>query len=334
MKVIVYMPPTLGASLLALPCLKSLQANLPEAEIYLLLSPPFEQLFSIILPEYHRLPLTETKDITRLRRAANQLKKMNFDLGFLLDHSFTSALLFYLARLPERWGYDHEGRGFMLSRKFTVKVTDPPTHLKDYYLNLLKKAGFSQESNFPGLTVSSHYLHQADKILRAHGLVTDRPIIAIKPGSSFGRACLWPVHHQIELINRLSDKSWQIILVGSTGSREVSQEILRNLKPEVVDLVGQLELADMPGILTHCRAFIGTDSGLTHLANFLGVPVVSLFGPTDPETRSPVLSPASIIKKRVPCSPCSYRACPYDHRCLNNIQPDEVYQAIKSYIKA
>jgi len=75
MKVLVYLPPSLGASLLSLPCLKSWQANFPEAEIHLLLSPSLEGLFSAILPDYHVIPVSEVKDITRLRRTANQLKK-------------------------------------------------------------------------------------------------------------------------------------------------------------------------------------------------------------------------------------------------------------------
>jgi len=332
MKVLVYLPPSLGESILSLPCLSSLQTNLPTAEIHLLLSPPLERLFSVILPQYHRLPLTEVKDIPHLRRTANQLKKMNFDLCLLLDISFTSALLVYLARIPERWGYDHEGRGFMLTRRLSVKATDPPMHLKDYYLNLLKKAGLSQADHLPPLAIPGHYLHQADKLWQNHGLTSDRPVIAIKPGSSFGPARVWPVHHQIELINRLSAEFYQIILVGSAASRAIAQEIQNGLRLKAVDLTGQLELEAMPSLRARCRVFLGNDSGLTHLANFLGLPVVALFGPTDPETCGPIRQPVSILKKRSPCSPCSYKTCPYDHRCLNNIQPEEVYQAIKSYL--
>ena len=220
----------------------------------------------------------------------------------------------------------------MLTRKFTVKATDPPTHLKDYYLNLLKKAGLRPKTDISRLTVSSHHLRQADKVLKNHGLTNDRPIIAISPGSSFGLARVWPIEHQTELIKRLSGEGWQIILVGSARSRDISQAIISSLKSNIVDIVGQLELEEIPGILTRCQVFVGNDSGLTHLSNLLGLPVVALFGPTDPDTCGPVLPPVAILKKPVPCSPCSYKTCPYDHRCLNNIQPDEVYQAIKSYL--
>ena len=333
MKVLVYLPPSLGASLLSLPCLKSWQANFPEAEIHLLLSPSLEGLFSAILPDYHLIPVSEVKDITRLRRTANQLKKMNVDFGLLLDNSFTSALLFYLARIPERWGYDHEGRGFMLTRKLRVRATDPPIHLKDYYLNLLKKVGLRLADDSFQLTVSSPGLLRTDKLLQDFGLTSDRPIIAIKPGSSFGPARIWPVQHQAELIDRLRAELYQVILIGSAASRPVAQAIQSSLGKKVVDLTGRLELEDLPFLLTRCQALVGNDSGLTHLANFLGLPVVALYGPTDPETCGPIRQPVAILKKPAPCSPCFYKTCPYDQRCLNNIQSEEVYQALQSLLK-
>jgi len=332
MKVLVYLPSSLGAALLSIPCLKSLQVNFPEAEIHLLLDPWLEGLFAVILPEYRRIALGEVKDIPVLRKTANQLKKMNFDLGLLLDNSFNSALLFYLARIPERWGYNHEGRGFMLTSRFTVKATDPPIHLKDYYLNILKKAGLRLNTDLPRLTVSDQAMLPAEKILKDHGLSPDQPIIAIKPGSSFGQARVWPVQHQIDLIKKLMAENMQIALVGSPRSHEISEAIMTGLKLNLVDLTGKLALDEVPSVLVHCRVFVGNDSGLTHLANFLGLPVVALFGPTDPETCGPTLPPVSILKKSVPCAPCSYKTCPYDHRCLNNIQPDEVYQAIRNFL--
>jgi len=62
MKVLVYLPSSLGAALLSIPCLKSLQANFPEAEIHLLLNPWLDRLFAAILPEYRRIALGEMNE--------------------------------------------------------------------------------------------------------------------------------------------------------------------------------------------------------------------------------------------------------------------------------
>jgi len=64
-----------------------------------------------------------------------------------------------------------------------------------------------------------------------------------------------------------------------------------------------------------------------HIASALGVPVVAVFGPTDPLVTGPLRKPAAVLRKDVPCRPCLYRSCPYDHRCMTRIDPEEAYAA-------
>ena len=64
-----------------------------------------------------------------------------------------------------------------------------------------------------------------------------------------------------------------------------------------------------------------------HMANALKVPTVALFGPTDPEVTAPFQEPSVYIKKDVPCWPCAYRECPFDHRCMLDISSEEVFKA-------
>ncbi|MGD2246573.1 MAG: glycosyltransferase family 9 protein, partial [Candidatus Aminicenantes bacterium] len=78
--------------------------------------------------------------------------------------------------------------------------------------------------------------------------------------------------------------------------------------------------------------FITNDSGPMHMANALKIPVVAVFGPTDPSVTGPYQEPAVVIKKNVPCWPCSYRACPFDHRCMRNISSEEVYEACQGFL--
>lgn len=332
MKILVYLPRPLGAAVLSIPFLRALQDNFPAGQISLVTNEKFDPFFRTILPEYNQIPLPEIKDIPRLKTASSRLKKMGFDVGILLDDSFPSALLFYLARIPDRWGYDREGRGFMLTRRMSIKATDPQLHLKDYYLNILNKLGLKVEDKDSRLHLPEDCLSRASEKLKQAGLNLEKPIIAVKPGSSYGRARVWPVDHQVELIKKLADLSVQVILIGSAASQEVSQKISARLDGRVVDLSGQLSLQEIPGIIAKARIYLGNDSGLTHLANFLGVPVVGLYGPTDPQVCGPVRQPSVVLKKPVPCSPCSYKTCPYDHRCLNNITVEEVLQAISAYL--
>lgn len=332
MKILVYLPRTLGASLLAFPCLKSLEENFPAAEIAILPPPAYADFFKNVNPGYQVIRLPDFKDITGLKRASSRLKKMNFDLGLLLDESFASALLFYLARIPQRWGYDREGRGFMLTKKSHLRATDPQLHLKHHYLQLLDTLGLKIADQPLRLSLPESYRQEALSRLKQAGLNPDLAIVAIKSGSGFGPARIWPLGRQRELIQRLLDSKRQVVLVGSSASQETNRDLLGELDGQLVDLSGQLSLEETAGVIAGARVFLGNDSGLTHLANLLGTPVVGLYGPTDPHISGPSQPPAVALHKPAPCAPCSYKACPYDHRCLNNISAGEVYEVISSLL--
>jgi heptosyltransferase-2 len=334
MKTLVYLPRSLGASLQALFCLRSLQENFPAASISILPPEKFAQFFQAVTPEYSVVLVHEVKDIAGLQRASSRLKKMLFELGLLLDETFASALLFYLARIPQRWGYDREGRGFMLTKRLSLKAAAPSLHLKYHYLNILEHLGLKVEDRPYHLTFPSHLLTAGETRLHRAGLRTEDPMVAIKPGSSFGPARVWPLNHQVELIMKLINASCQVVLVGSAASQDISRQIMTQIDGRAIDFTGQLTLEETAGILTKARVYLGNDSGLTHLANFLGVPVVGLYGPTDPHLCGPVQAPAAALKKSVPCSPCSYRSCPYDHRCLKNISVSEVMEVISTFMTA
>jgi heptosyltransferase-2 len=332
MKILVYLPRSLGASILALPCLRSLQENFPAACISILPPEKYAQLFFTITPDYAVVNLPEFKEIAGLQKASSRLKKMNFELGLLLDESFASALLFYLARIPQRWGYDREGRGFMLSKRIGLKAADPQLHLKYHYLNILERLGLKVEDRPYHLNLPENCLRAGQTRLRQAGLDPESPIVLIKPGSSFGPARVWPLSYQVELVNKLGNNSYQVVLLGSEASQDTSRKIMTQIDGRAADLSGNLSLDEAAGILALARVYLGNDSGLTLLANFLGIPVVGLYGPTDPHLCGPVQAPAVALKKSVPCSPCSYRSCPYDHRCLKNISVDEVLEAISAFL--
>jgi Glycosyltransferase family 9 (heptosyltransferase) len=60
---------------------------------------------------------------------------------------------------------------------------------------------------------------------------------------------------------------------------------------------GHFTLTEVSQRLRYCRAYIGNDSGITHLAGYLGVPTIALFGPTNPRTWGPIGRRTRIIWK-------------------------------------
>jgi heptosyltransferase-2 len=94
-----------------------------------------------------------------------------------------------------------------------------------------------------------------------------------------------------------------------------------------VNLVGTTAVRELPALLAACRLFVGNDSGAMHVAGAVGLPVIGIFGPTDPEGTSPVTPDFTLVREKVFCSPCFLRHCPIDHRCMTRISVDTVFDA-------
>ena len=68
-----------------------------------------------------------------------------------------------------------------------------------------------------------------------------------------------------------------------------------------------------------------------HLATMLGVPVVAVFGSTEPSLTGPLGTGHRVIRHQVECSPCFLRECPIDFRCMKAVTVDEVVGAVLSH---
>src|SRR4029077_6071948 len=86
-------------------------------------------------------------------------------------------------------------------------------------------------------------------------------------------------------------------------------------------------MRNLAALFASCSAFIGNDSGAMHVAAAAGLPVVGIFGSTDPEGTAPVTEQFTLIREAVSCSPCFLRRCPVDHRCMTRIAVDSVFTA-------
>ena len=79
-----------------------------------------------------------------------------------------------------------------------------------------------------------------------------------------------------------------------------------------------------------CAVYLSNDSGAMHIAAALGVPSVTVFGPTDETATGPVGPKARLVREPVECSPCLKRECPIDHRCMTRVTPERVaFEAIQ-----
>jgi lipopolysaccharide heptosyltransferase II len=328
MKILIRVPNWIGDAVLARPAIASIAASFPEAELWLSAAEWVKDLFSSDGRVAGIIPPPPSKGVKTVREAARKLKSGTFDIGILLTNSFGSALLLSLAGIPERWGYASDGRALLLTRAVRIPNRDSARHQVHFYLDLI--AGIGLKPGPPGLRLSAtdEEKEKARKLLAEGGAIPRQPFLMLSPGAGYGPAKRWPASRFTALASLFQErKNALVVITGSASESSIAAEISWSLNKKPLVLTGKTTLPELKGLISLARLFISNDSGPMHLANALGVPVVGIFGPTDPAVTGPFEQPAAVVKKDVPCWPCFYRKCPYDHRCMIRIDPEEVYRA-------
>jgi len=120
----------------------------------------------------------------------------------------------------------------------------------------------------------------------------DRPTLAFAPGAG-SASKRWPVEGWERVLGELKEVR-RLMILGPAEQERASGEMERlgRLTDEVLRRPALVELALM---LSGCRAFVGCDSGITHLAAMVGIPTLALFGPSDPCRWGPVGRKAFIL---------------------------------------
>jgi len=338
--ILVRVPNWIGDAVMCLPALLDLGEYFDKAEITILARPTIAELLrkqsgikECLVYDYqgeHRGP-------GGLLRLSQVLRKRAFDTAILFQNAFEAALLAWLSRIPTRIGYATDGRGWLLSQAVSLPSQSSWHHI-GYYQELVQAiTHVPSKKRIPKLAVSS--LDQfADQQSFAEMFSTSNTLwVGINPGSVYGSAKRWQPERFAEVGDRIVAQvqkehpefsSIRCVLIGGKGEEDLGRGIATRMCTRPVVLSGKTTIQELMSVLTRCAVLITNDTGPMHIAQALGVPVVAIFGSTDPEVTGPAGDDSRVIREPVRCSPCLLRACPIDHRCMTSVSIDQVVKTV------
>lgn len=327
--ILVYSPSWIGDSVMSLGALRSLRSQYRDAKLTVLAKPWVEELyrgceavdatFRYDVNGIHGGPL----GFTRLVRRLNQAR---FDLAVLFPNAFRAAAVVRAARIPDRWGYGTDGRGFLLTQSVPPAPRPFGRHQTYYYLDLIQGLGIRPGPPNISLTVTGDLAEQAAGLLRSSGWHPGEPLLGLHPGATNSSAKRWAPERYAELGNRLAaEHGCRVLLLGGPKEVALAAEIRIHLRKPPLFLAGATSLGELMGLLALLSVLVTNDSGPMHLASALGVPTVAVFGPTDERETGPLGRDSRVVRRRVECGPCLVKECPTDHKCMLEVHVDEVY---------
>ncbi len=326
-----------GDAIMALPALRCVRTKFSDAHIAIVARPYVADIYrdqGICDELFPYDPTAEHRGWKGREQLARDLRARKFDTALLLQNAFAAAWLAWRSGVPQRIGYARDARSFLLTRAIPVpKRGEIPPHEKFYYLELLRRAAWIDvlpEDAHIALQVPPTAKERAGMTLLEAGARPNALRIAVGAGASYGSAKCWPPDRFAAALNGiLSHTDADVILFGTPGEIAVSSAIAKGLRRAPIDLTGKTPIAEVPALLSQCHLFLGNDSGAMHVAAAVGLPVVAVFGPTDPDGTAPVTPRASLVQHKPYCSPCFLRRCPTDHRCMKAVTPEMVEEAMR-----
>ena len=200
------------------------------------------------------------------------------------------------------------------------------TRVSEYILSSLVNSGLIKKSNFTVDTLPENYCHR----IKLPHLCKK---IWIHPGSG-SRKKMWSIFNFIEIEKALKSEGMQPEFILGPAEQYLSEvfESTPGRSHRVIHFFS--DLIELVSALKNVGGFIGNDSGLTHLAAFLGIPTVAIFGPSDPQRWKPAGRSVAIIRPLIECTPCFERdsnIC-QTMECFTKTSPETVLNTLYKII--
>jgi heptosyltransferase-2 len=275
------------------------------------------------------------KGISGMLRLCRYLRTRRFRAAILLQRAFEAALIALLAGIPVRMGYTTDARGFLLTHKARSSKEEFEVPRLEHDLKLLEGFGLNTDKKQLLLPIGPEQKGRAESRLQELGIRMDEPLVGLSPGAVGSVLKRWYPDRFAELALRIrNDYQARVLLFGAPGEWDVGEEICRIASnPSLINLAGHTSLEEAIALIGLCGLFVTNDSGLMHVAAAMDVPLVAIFGPTDPGRTAPWSKRYVLVRDEdVDCYGCKMRECNYDHRCMDAITVERAYQGVREVV--
>ena len=316
----------LGDVLLATPVLQALRKAWPQARVTVAVNRGTEAILT------HHPCVDEILVVDRFNWRSQwallrDLRRRRFDCVLDLSDSDRSAVLTMASGAPTRVGFNWEHRWRGLVYTNIVEAAYGDMHIVDYDLATLEPLGIAPATGQPSIHLGTKDEAEASRLIDETELA-GRLWIMIHPGARYWFKS-WAEERFAALIDHLALRGLPSALVGGVGDREKAGRIASLCRRPPIDLVGRTSVMGLAALMKHATLFIGNDAGPMHMAAALGVPVVGLFGPSDPRVWGPRGACVDVLYKGMDCRGCFHPACERGaESCMNQITVAEVMQAV------
>lgn len=275
------LPNWLGDVVMAIPLIQALRKSRPDAEITLLAKPQFIDLLQKLDIADQLIPLPK-KGLGYFSKIL-KLRKGYPDTQINFTNSFRGDLEAYLIGAPQRIGIERLNKKRPLlthTWKVPAELDEAEIHQSHLWSSFFRHFGLQELPDYETLKG----VFNIEVVPNRIGLIC---------GTENSPEKRWPIEHWKSLIHKLlkSDCISDIMLFGTANDFAITSAIAEAFsKQSVFNLAGKTSITEFAENLSKCELIICNDTGGMHLANLLGIPLIVIFGPTNPIRTGPIFN--------------------------------------------
>jgi heptosyltransferase I len=315
---------SLGDVIHALPAASALRDTFPDARIDWVIDPRWKRLLEGN-PDLTNIISHDRKSAGGIAASIRKLREARYTCAIDFQGLYKSALLVLASGAPQRIGFQSSyAREGLVSTLYTDRLNPRGPHKVDHNLTLAECAGARPSApRFP-LEILPEDEEIVSRALAEHNL---KEFYVLNPGGGWLSKC-WPAKRYGELHRKIAERyGWQAVVSFGPGEDDLARDVISaagNASPVAIPLA----LGPLMALLRRARLMVSADTGPLHLASALGIPVVGLFGPTDP-ARNGSYSAADISVRNPNSALTTYRRGASYSPAMLSITVDQVFEAVE-----
>jgi len=259
------------------------------------------------------------RGVQAVLKTIRQIRETRYDIVFDLQRILKSGCFTLAAKAQRRIGFD-KNRCKELSWLFPferIRPSDSQRHMLVQYMEFLEH-----------LDICNHSVQwDIPRVKKANQIVGTLPeqYLVLNVGAT--KMCnLWASDSFAELSDQIAD-CFNIVCVLTGGAEDIDRgiQIQKKAASPMINLIGKTDIHELVEVLANAVGTVSCDTGPMHLASALGTPVISLFGPSNPQRTGPYQG--QVIQKSIACSPCNKKRCNAPI-CMESITPQDVMDCL------
>lgn len=333
---------SLGDIIHTLPALAVLRKNFPAAQIGWVVERQGAEILEWVdgIDHCFIFPSSSTRRITtlfnpRFYKFLRSLRRLVKPSGIAIDFQglIKSATLAFLSGAKQRLGFSRPNLREPQAAWFYTQTLPPledEGHVIEKNLKLLQLLSIEdKEKAFP-LRVEKTVSEKVKNIIYEIGFGSDHLLLVANIGAAWPTK-RWPVSHWIDFLKQFSSNNrfFPLLLWGTPEEEKEAREISHQTG---VKLLPFLTIKEVIALISTAHLVVSGDTFALQVAAAFNVPVVGLFGPTDPKRNGPWHPLSRVVVTPVDCRYCYARRCPEAH-CMAAISPSKVSNLTRELIK-